>query len=110
MAQRARRLDSVFYPRSLAVVGSKQADDHRWLRSVIPFKGPKYHVNVDRNEWASAEALGFPNYASLMDIPGDVDYVLVSVPAAVVPRVLDDCVKKGVKAVHLHTAGFGETG
>ena len=110
MAQGAGWLDRVFYPRSVAVVGSKEADDHRWLRSVIPFKGPKYHVNVDRTEWPGAEALGFPNYDSLMDIPEEVDYVLVSVPAAVVPRVLDDCVKKGVKAVHLYTAGFGETG
>lgn len=106
----AQRLDSIFNPRSVAVVGSKQVDDHRWLRAVLPFTGAKYHVNVDRSEWASAEALGFPNYASLLDIPDEVDYVLVSVPAAIVPRVLDDCVKKGVKAVHLYTAGFGEAG
>lgn len=110
MAVGEQRLDPVFYPRSVAVVGSKNADDHRWLRSVAPFKGTKYHVNVDRSEWPSAEALGFPSYASVVDIPDEVDYVLVSVPAAVVPRILDDCVKKGVKAVHLFTAGFGETG
>lgn len=105
----AQRLDPVFTPRSVAVVGSKQADGHRWLHSVLPFTGAKYHVNVDRNEWASAEEIGFPTYASLLDIPDEVDYVLVSVPAAIVPRVLDDCVAKGVKAVHLYTAGFGET-
>lgn len=110
MEDNAQRMQPVFHPRSVAVVGSKQVDDHRWLRSVLPFKGPKYHVNVDRNEWASAEALGITTYASLMDIPDEVDYVLVSVPANVVPRVLDDCVRKKVKAVHLFTAGFGETG
>lgn len=104
------RLERLFSPRSVAVVGSKKVDNHSWLRTVLPFKGPKYHVNVDRSEWPSAEELGFPNYASLLDIPGDVDYVIVSVPAQVVPRVLRDCIAKKVAGVHLYTAGFSETG
>ncbi len=104
------RLERLFNPRSVAVVGSKKMDNHSWLRTVLPFKGPKYHVNVDRSEWPSAEELGFPNYASLLDIPGDVDYVIVSVPAQVVPRVLRDCIAKKVAGVHLYTAGFSETG
>jgi len=104
------RLDRVLNPRSVAVVGSKQIDNHSWLRTVLPFEGPKYHVNIDRNEWASAEELGFPNYPSLVDIPGEVDFVIVSVPAAIVPRVLRDCVAKKVAGVHLYTAGFSETG
>lgn len=104
------KLDRVFYPRSVAVVGSKQVDNHSWLRTVLPFQGPKYHVNLDKNEWPSAEALGFPNYPSLLDIPGDVDFVIVSVPAPVVPRVLKDCIAKKVAGVHLYTAGFSETG
>lgn len=104
------RLDRIFNPRSVAVVGSKQVDNHSWLRTVLPFQGPKYHVNVDRNEWASAEELGFPNYASVSEIPGEVDFVIVSVPARVVPHVLRDCAAKGVGGVHLYTAGFSETG
>jgi acyl-CoA synthetase (NDP forming) len=104
------RLSPVFTPRSVAVVGSKQVDGHRWLKTVGPFKGPKYHVNMDRNEWPSSEALGFPCYSSIKDIPGEVDYVIVSVPAQVVPRVLQDCIAKKVAAVHLYTAGFSETG
>ena len=104
------RLERVFNPRSVAVVGSKQVDNHSWLRTVLPFHGPKYHINVDKNEWPSAEALGFPNYPSLLDVPGEVDYVIVSVPAAVVPRVLQDCIAKKVAGVHLYTAGYSETG
>ncbi|MBF8299346.1 MAG: Acyl-CoA synthetase forming [Dehalococcoidia bacterium] len=104
------KLDRVFYPRSVAVVGSKQVDNHSWLRTVLPFQGPKYHVNIDRSEWASAQALGFPSYPSLMDVPGDVDFVIVSVPAQVVPGIIKDCIAKGVVGVHLYTAGFSETG
>lgn len=104
------KLERVFYPRSVAVVGSKQVDNHSWLRNILPFKGPKYHVNIDEDEWASAEALGFANYASILDVPGDVDFVTISVPAQVVPRVLRDCIAKKVIGVHLYTAGFSETG
>ena len=103
-------LDRLFNPESVAVVGSKQVDDHNWLRTVLPFQGSKYHVNLDQSEWASAEELGFPNYASLLDVPGPVDYVIVSVPAKVVPYVIKDCIAKGVLGVHLYTAGFSETG
>jgi acyl-CoA synthetase (NDP forming) len=103
-------LDRLFNPQSVAVVGSKQVDNHNWLRTILPFKGPKYHINLDKSEWASAEELGYPNYASLLDVPGPVDFVIVSVPAKVVPYVIKDCITKGVLGVHLYTAGFSETG
>ena len=104
------KLERVFNPKSVAVVGSKLVDNHSWLRTVLPFDGPKYHVNIDRNEWDSATELGFPNYPSLLDVPGEVDYVIISVPAPIVPRVLRDCIEKKVGGVHLYTAGFSETG
>lgn len=103
-------LERLFNPQSVVVVGSKQIDNHSWLRTVLPFQGPKYHVNVDPNEWASAEELGFPSFKSVTEVPGEIDYVIVSVPAKVVPFVLKDCIEKGVYAVHLYTAGYGETG
>ena len=104
------KLERVFNPRSVAVVGSKQVDNHSWLRTVLPFEGPKYHINVDQSEWESATELGFPNFSSLLDVPDEVDFVIVSVPAQIVPRVLKDCIAKGVAGVHLYTAGFSETG
>jgi acyl-CoA synthetase (NDP forming) len=43
-------------------------------------------------------------------VPGDVDYVISSVPTPVVPQLVEDCGAKGVKALHFFTAGFSETG
>ena len=103
-------LERLFNPRSIAVVGSKKIDNHTWLRTILPFQGPKYNVNVDTSEWESAEELGFSSYKSVTELPGEIDYVIVSVPAKVVPLVLKDCIEKGVYAVHLYTAGYGETG
>jgi acyl-CoA synthetase (NDP forming) len=49
-------------------------------------------------------------YPSLLDIEGPVDHVISSVPARIVPSLVDDCIAKGVKSIHFFTAGFSETG
>ena len=53
---------------------------------------------------------GLPAYPTLADVPASVDHVISSVPAKVVPELVDQCVAKGVRSVHLFTAGFSETG
>ena len=105
-------LDRVFHPKVLAVVGAKRDNDYMWLRAHGPFAdfGKIYHVNIDQAEWPGAEELGFPNVSSLLDIPEPVDYVAISVPSVVVPRVLQDCAAKGVGGAHIFAAGFAETG
>ncbi len=108
MSELMKRFEPVFFPKSVAVVGDKRVNNYMWLRAQTTFQGPVYHVNIDQNEWPGAEALGFPNFSSLMDIPGPVDYVIVSVPNKIVPRIVADGIKKGVKAMHLFTSGFGE--
>ena len=103
-------LHRLLSPRSVAVVGAKKANDYRWLRCVSTFQGPVYSVNIDPNETAGIEALGIRNYQRLQDIPGAVDYVIVSVPREVAPIVLRDCIAKGVGGAMLFTSGFSETG
>jgi acyl-CoA synthetase (NDP forming) len=97
-------------PRTVAVVGSKKADGYMWLRNYSTFNGPVYSVQIDPNEIPGIEAMGVKNFASLLDIPDDIDYVMLAVPRQVAPRVLTDCVKKGVGGVALFTSGFAETG
>lgn len=82
-----------------------------WLRNYSTFtSGPLYSVQIDPNEIPGIEALGVTNFASLLDVPGEVDYVMLAVPRQVAPRVLADCAKKGVGGVALFTSGFAETG
>ena len=54
--------------------------------------------------------LGIKAYPGLIDIPGSVDYVISCIRASEVLDMLEDCSHKGVKAVHLYTARFSETG
>jgi acyl-CoA synthetase (NDP forming) len=97
-------------PRTVAVVGSKKMDGYMWLRNYSTFTGSVVSVQIDPNEIPGIEAMGVTNYTSLLDVPGEIDYVMLAVPRQVAPRVLADCAKKGAGAVALFTSGFAETG
>ena len=111
-ATTAPELDFVFHPRSIAVAGvsAKTTGDFGGGSFVtalqdIGFQGPIFLVHP------SAKAIrGLKCYPRLTDIPDDVDYVISSVPAKAVPGLLEDCISKGVRVLHLFTAGFTETG
>lgn len=103
-------LEEVLHPQSVAVVGAS-ANSRSWGYSYTHhlkeygFRGKIYPVNPNHSE-----ILGIKAYSSLKDIPGTVDYVISCIPAADVPTMLAECVQKEVKAVHLYTARFSETG
>jgi len=54
-----------------------------------------------------SEVLGLRCHSSLLDIPGEVDHVIVNIPAESALELLDECAMKGVKSVHFFTAGSG---
>lgn len=102
-------LDEVFSPRGVAVVGvsaSKMTFGGMVVQSLKQAGFPAiYPVNPKYDE-----VLGLRCYAGLLDIPDEVDHVVVSIPAGSALGLLDECARKPVKSVHFFTAGFGETG
>jgi acetyl coenzyme A synthetase (ADP forming)-like protein len=101
---------SIFAPRSIAVVGASRRPGQLGREilhnlATTGFHGPLYAVNP-RVEQVD----GIPSYPSLKSIPEDVDLAIIVVPRDHVEAVIDDCVDKGVGAVVVITAGFGETG
>ena len=103
------RLHRAFNPRSVAVVGDKREMDYMWLRSLDHFQGKLYSVQIDEQELPGIEALGVKNYHSLLDIPDELDYVIVAVPREIAPKIIRDCIEKKVGGVMLFTSGFAET-
>ncbi len=101
-------LDYVFQPHSVAVVGASPGPGRVGFLAPIQemgFSGPLYPVNPRYEEVG-----GLKCYPSLRDIPTDVDHVISSIPAAAVPRLIEDCGAKNVRVIHFFTAGFRETG
>ncbi|MFC1999374.1 acetate--CoA ligase family protein [Chloroflexota bacterium] len=101
-------LDSVFYPKSLAIVGASPGKSGQlFLNSVLAsnFKGRVYPINS-----TGQEISGLTAYVNIKDVPGSVDYVVCCIPSPAVPQLIRDCAEKGVRAVSIFTAGFSEIG
>jgi acyl-CoA synthetase (NDP forming)/RimJ/RimL family protein N-acetyltransferase len=106
-AEAVRRLLS---PRSVAVIGAGRDPDslgHRVLRQLqrAGFAGPVWPVNPNAHDVASVRAV-----RSILDIDEEVDLAVVSVPAASVAAVVEECGRKQVYGVVILSAGFAETG
>ncbi len=103
-------LDKILMPKSVAVIGAS-TDPFKWgymLLNAIKqsgFEGDIYPINPK-----AEEIQGLKCYASVRDVPGDVDMALVVVPARFVPGVFEDLKVKGVKGAVVITSGFSETG
>ena len=103
-------LNAFFLPRSMAIIGASEALNSfgtRYIQALLDFgyKGRLYAVNH-----AGTEVLGFKIYRSVLDIPEAVDLAAVCVGARFVPATLRECVKKGIKAAIVLSAGFSEAG
>jgi acyl-CoA synthetase (NDP forming) len=103
-------LHDVFNARSVAVVGASASPDktgHIILRNIIDggFAGSVYPVNPK-----AETILGLKCYPTLTAIPGDLDLVVIVVPAKFVPDLIDEGGRKGVKAAVVISGGFGEIG
>ena len=107
---RLSEFEPIFFPKSVAVIGASANDSKfsgRYLRTLLDFgfEGSIYPVNPRETEVAGLKA-----YPRVQDVPEPIDFAIITVPAKVVPSVVEDCLAKGVKAVEVFTAGFSETG
>lgn len=103
-------LRHLFAPRSVAVIGAgreRGSVGGEIFHNLIAngFTGPVYPVNPKAKVVQSVRA-----YASIDDVPDEVDLAVIVVPRDLVQGVVEDCGRKGVKAVIVISAGFGETG
>ena len=97
-----------FEPKSLAVIGSfKEAPFGGYVvvKTLLNsgYAGKIYPVNPSYKE-----ALGLKVYPSVKDIPGGIDLVLIIIGCRSVPKVIEECAEKGVKAAILVSDGFAE--
>ena len=103
-------LDALFKPRSVAIVGASNnpfSIGHIVMQNLLDhnFRGPIYPINPK-----SKSIKSFRAYPSVSEVPDEIDLVNISIKNTLVPYVLEDCGKKGVKFAIVHTAGFKEVG
>ena len=103
-------LDALFNPRAIAVIGASNnplSIGHIVLRNLLEqgYQGPVYPVNPK-----SPEVMSLKAYKSVLEVPGEIDLVNISIKNTFVPQAIEECGRKGVKFAIVHTAGFKETG
>ena len=103
-------LDSLFKPRAVAIVGASTKElsiGNVIIRNLqkYGYKGEIYPLNP-----TAPKVCGIKAYKTLEEIPGEVDLAHVIIPSKFVPQTIEDCGRKGIKAVIINSAGFSELG
>jgi acyl-CoA synthetase (NDP forming) len=104
-AEKLRKLEYIFNPGAVAVIGASNDDGFSRALLSTKLKDNLFLVNPRYKE-----LYGKRCYDSILNIEDGIDYVVIAVPTLLVPKVVAECIEKGVKAVHIYTAGFSETG
>ncbi|NOZ85549.1 MAG: acetate--CoA ligase family protein [Deltaproteobacteria bacterium] len=103
-------LTKLYNPKGVAVIGASNkrlSIGYRVIANLKEhgFRGAIYPVNPK-----DPEIQGLKAYKSVLDTPGPVDLVNISIKNSFCPRAVKECGEKGVKFVILHTSGFREAG
>jgi acyl-CoA synthetase (NDP forming) len=112
--EETKKLDAFFNPHSAAVIGATKKVDkagHVIFKNFVAnknrgvFKGEIFPVNPHEES-----ILGFKCYPSITEIPGELDLIVIVVPAKVVPTIMEEAVTKKVRVAIIITSGFKEIG
>lgn len=103
-------MNRIMRPSSIAVIGAS-AEEGKIGNSVMKnlvgggYRGEIYPINPKVDQVLDRKA-----YASIADVPGQVDVAVFAVPAKLVPAALKEVGEKGAAGAVLIPSGFGETG
>jgi acetyltransferase len=105
-------LEAFFDPRSVAVIGASTSPDklgYAVLENLVEGGyvdvGKIYPINPKADE-----ILGQKVYASVLDVPNEIDLAVIVIPYNYVPAVLKECGEKKIPAAVIISAGFREAG
>ena len=105
-----RRLDAVFNPQSIAVIGATDrvgSVGAALVRNLLdsPYQGEVYPISLSRKK-----VFGHRAYPDITAVDHKIDLAMIVVPAGDVAGVVADCSRAGVQAAVIVSAGFRETG
>lgn len=110
MDKRLKKLDRVFEPKSIVVIGASSTPakvGNVVMKNFIDggYAGDIYPVNPKYEQ-----LLGFKCYKSVKDIKAKIDCVIIATPAKYVPMIVKECGQKKVGGIIILSGGFEEVG
>jgi acyl-CoA synthetase (NDP forming) len=106
----AHSLDALFRPRSVAVIGASSDPNKIGGRPIAFLKRAGYRGVIHPVNPGAAMVQDIAASASLAAISGGVEQVIIALPGRAVLGAVEECVAKGVRALQIFSAGFGEGG
>lgn len=103
-------LDDLLSPRSITVVGASNDPTRIGGRPLSHMIAQKFHGDIYAVNPKRDMVQGLPAYPSMTDIPGDLDFVLVAVPARLVADQVRIAAAKNARTVMVFSSGFAEVG
>jgi acyl-CoA synthetase (NDP forming) len=105
---RITSLKPFFAPESVAVVGASRQPGKGGYNIIenllrLGYPGKIYPVNP-----RATSILGLPSYPDLQKIPAPPQLAVIVLPPSRVLTAFQECIKVGIKAVIIESAGFGE--
>ncbi len=104
--------ERIFHPQKLVIVGvSAEEGGTGFGRGMfnalkaVGFEGEIFLVNPK-----GGKIDGLDIYKQVDDIPGKLDFAVITVAARLVPEVLEACRKKGAAGAEILSSGFSELG
>lgn len=101
---------SLFYPKSIAVVGASRTPKTVGNDIVKNLLTQGYTGNVYPINPKADELFGKKVYPSLSEVPEDIDLVVIAIPARFVTSIIEEAATKGAKSAIVISAGFKEMG
>ncbi|WP_086666055.1 acetate--CoA ligase family protein [Lentzea kentuckyensis] len=103
-------MNRIMKPAAVAVIGASNEEGkigNSVMKNLVNggFRGDIYPINPKADEILDRKA-----FASIADVPGDVDVAVFAIPAKFVPAALEEVGRKGVAGAIMIPSGFGETG
>jgi acetyl coenzyme A synthetase (ADP forming)-like protein len=103
-------MERLMKPRAIAVIGASNESGkigNSVMRNLIDggYAGEIHPINPKADEICGRKA-----YRSILDVPGDIDVAVFTIPAKLVPGALEEVGEKRVPAAVLIPSGFAESG
>jgi acyl-CoA synthetase (NDP forming) len=97
-----------FNAKTFAVIGASRDDKkvgHAVFKNLLHSDKKIFPVNPK-----AKEILGYKSYEDILEIPYQIDCIVIAVPAKLIPLVLRQAQKRKIKSAIILSAGFSEIG
>lgn len=103
-------LKPLFEPKTMAVIGISSGNDRHPANVIFTKNNHRYPLGVYAVNPKGGDLHGNVVYPSIADIPQKIDLAVIATRAELVPNVMADCIKAGVKSAAVISGGFTEGG